>query len=461
MSSLLLVFSSVIKRRVIGQVIGAFWYLSAIEKKDTCWHEACAKISGCNLTNYLCARGGTGGDNSRFLNTSCPLIDPEQIINSTVFNFGMYIDALKSGVVESRNVPRKLLYCFWWGLRNLSALGQNLETSNSEGEILFAIIICVSGVLLFAVLIGNVQYLQSTTIRVDEWEEKKRDTEKWMSYRKLPENIKERIRKYEDYKWQETRGTEEEALLRSLPKDIRLETKRHFYMKLLKRVPWLSFMDDGWLLEALCDRVKPVFYSENSYIVRKGDPVEEMFIVTRGELISTTESFETYSSSHIRLTKGDICGDLLFWVLDPHPSSRVPSSVRTVITVTDVEGFILLPGDVKFVASHLNRLHSVKLKHMFRYYSMSWMSWGACYIQAAWRAHCRRKASKILRAKKDKQQIQQDIQLNLGATLYVSRFVSKALRNRQDDSAECSSFSQMLPLVPHKPADPEFSKEEA
>jgi len=57
-----------------------------------------------------------------------------------------------------------------------------------------------------------------------------------MSYRKLPENIKERIRKYEDYKWQETRSTEEEALLRSLPKDIRLETKHHFYMKLLKRV---------------------------------------------------------------------------------------------------------------------------------------------------------------------------------------------------------------------------------
>nr|VDD62215.1 unnamed protein product [Brassica oleracea] len=422
------IFKEVTRASGTVSVIGAFWYLSAIEKKDTCWHEACAKISECNLTNYLCARGGTGGDNSRFLNTSCPLIDPEQIINSTVFNFGMYIDALKSGVVESRNFPRKLLYCFWWGLRNLSALGQNLETSNSEGEILFAIIICVSGVLLFAVLIGNVQkYLQSTTIRVDEWEEKKRDTEKWMSYRKLPENIKERIRKYEDYKWQETRSTEEEALLRSLPKDIRLETKHHFYMKLLKRVPWLSFMDDGWLLEALCDRVKPVFYSENSYIVRKGD----------------------------------ICGDLLFWVLDPHPSSRVPSSVRTVITVTDVEGFILLPDDVKFVASHLNRLHSVKLKHMFRYYSMSWMSWGACYIQAAWRAHCRRKASKTLRAKKDKQQIQQDVQLNLGATLYVSRFVSKALRNRQDDSAECSSFSQMLPLVPHKPADPEFSKEEA
>lgn len=99
-------------------MIGAIWYLSAVEKKETCWREACAKIDECDLTNLLCARGA-GGDNSRFLNTSCPLIDPEQITNSTVLNFGIYTDALKSGVVETRDFPRKLLYCFWWGLRNI------------------------------------------------------------------------------------------------------------------------------------------------------------------------------------------------------------------------------------------------------------------------------------------------------------------------------------------------------
>ncbi|KAJ0255482.1 Ion transport domain-containing protein [Hirschfeldia incana] len=436
-----------------SHVIGAFWYLIAIEKRDTCWREACVKISGCNLTDLVCARGG-GGDNSRFLNTSCPLIDPEQITNSTVFNFGMYIDALKSGVVESRDFPRKLFYCFWWGLRNISALGQNLETSNSVGEILFAIIICVSGVLLFAVLIGNVQkYLQSNTARVDEWEEKKRDTEKWMSYRKLPDNLKKRIRKYEDGKWQETRGTEEEALLRSLPKDIRLETKRHLYMKLLMRVEWLYSVGDDWLLDELCDRVKPVFYSAKSFIVREGDPVKEMLFVTRGELEmgTTCEQCALWA------------GDLLFFVLDPQIHS-LPILKRTVKAATDIEGFTLSADDLEFAASHLKRFHGAKLehiKHEFRHSSVSSRSWAACYIQEAWRAHCRRKASRILRAEKAKQQIQQDTQLNLGATLYVSRFVSKAMRNRQDDSAECSSFSGMLPVVPHQPADPKFSTEEA
>lgn len=38
-----------------------------------------------------------------------------------------------------------------------SALGQNLKTSAFEGEIIFAIVICVSGLVLFALLIGNMQ----------------------------------------------------------------------------------------------------------------------------------------------------------------------------------------------------------------------------------------------------------------------------------------------------------------
>ena len=102
-----------------GQVFGAFWYVSSVEKKNKCWRLECAKIFGCNLRYQYCARGRE--NNGRYLNTTCPLIDPDQIIGSTVFNFGMYTDALRSGIVESkpRDFPRKFFYCFWWGLRNI------------------------------------------------------------------------------------------------------------------------------------------------------------------------------------------------------------------------------------------------------------------------------------------------------------------------------------------------------
>ncbi|GJS47637.1 plastidial pyruvate kinase 4, chloroplastic [Tanacetum coccineum] len=85
-----------------------------------------------------------------------------------------------------------------------------------------------SGLVLFSFLIENMQtYLRSTTIRLEEMRVKRRDAEQWMSHRLLPDPLKERIRRYEQYKWQETRGVDEDSLIRNLPKDLRRDIKRH------------------------------------------------------------------------------------------------------------------------------------------------------------------------------------------------------------------------------------------
>jgi cyclic nucleotide gated channel len=58
--------------------------------------------------------GGVG--NLSFLDNYCPIITP----NETVFNFGIFLDALQSGVVSSSmDFRQKFFYCFWWGLQNL------------------------------------------------------------------------------------------------------------------------------------------------------------------------------------------------------------------------------------------------------------------------------------------------------------------------------------------------------
>ena len=79
-------------------------------------------------------------------------------------------------------------------------------------------------------------YLQSTTVRLEEMRVKRRDAEQWMSHRLLPESLRERIRRYEHYKWQETRGVDEQNLLLNLPKDLRRDIKRHLCLALLMRV---------------------------------------------------------------------------------------------------------------------------------------------------------------------------------------------------------------------------------
>jgi cyclic nucleotide gated channel len=181
----------------------------------------------CNQAYLYC-----GDKENSILRTACLPIDSNDIDP----NFGIYVPALNN-VSQSTNFLAKLFYCVWWGLQNLSSLGQNLKTSTYAWENLFAVFVSISGLVLFALLIGNVQtYLQSAHLREEEMRVKSRDTDQWMSYRLLPENLKERIRRHEKYRWHQTSGVDEELLLMNLPKDLRRAIKRHLCLSLLMRV---------------------------------------------------------------------------------------------------------------------------------------------------------------------------------------------------------------------------------
>ena len=125
---------------------------------------------------------------------------------------------------------------------------------------------------------------------------------------------------------------------------------------------------DEKLLDALCDRLKPILYTEKSYIVREGDLVDEMLFIMRGSLATTTTNGgRTGFFNSFELKAGDFCGEeLLTWALDPNSSSHLPISTRTVETISEVEAFALKADDLKFVASQFRRLHSKQLRHTFR-----------------------------------------------------------------------------------------------
>lgn len=441
-----------------SHVLGAFWYLFSIERETTCWRQACGKHRDCDYGALFC---DMSSGNNTFLNDFCPITSD----GSGPFDFGMFLNALKSGVVQTTDFPKKFFFCFWWGLQNLSSLGQNLETSTYVWENCFAVLIAIAGLVLFAFLIGNMQtYLQSITTRLEEMRVTKRDAEQWMSHRLLPESLRERIRRYEQYKWQETRGVDEETLLQNLPKDLRRDIKRHLCLDLVTRVPMFEKMDDQ-LLDAMCERLKPVLYTEESYIIREGDPVDAMVFVMRGKLLTmTTNGGRTGFFNSDYLKAGDFCGEeLLTWALDPHSSSNLPLSTRTVQTLAEVEAFALMADDLKFVASQFRRLHSKQLRHTFRFYSQQWRTWAACFIQAAWRRYHRKKMEQSLKEEEDRLQDalareEGGSSPSLGATIYASRFAANALRALRKTGARKARLPERIPpMLLQKPAEPDFS----
>jgi cyclic nucleotide gated channel, plant len=240
-------------------------------------------------------------------------------------------------------------------------------------------------------------YLQSMTVRLEEWRVKRRDVEEWMRHRQLPTELQERVRRFFQYKWLATRGVDEESILQSLPLDLRREIQRHLCLALVRRVPFFSQMDEQ-LLDAICERLVSSLSTKDAYIVREGDPVNEMLFIIRGELeSSTTDGGRTNFFSSITLRPGDFCGEeLLTWALMPNPSLNFPQSTRTVRSLTEVEAFALRAEDLKYVANQFKRLHSKRLQHAFRYYSHQWRSWGACFVQGAWRRYKKRRLAREL-----------------------------------------------------------------
>jgi cyclic nucleotide gated channel len=227
------------------QIVGALWYLLALERNNDCWSKACHNNQNCTRNFLFCGnqnmKGYAAWDNIKvsYLQLKCPVNVPED--EEPPFDFGIYLRALSSGIVSSKNFVSKYFFCLWWGLQNLSTLGQGLETSTYPGEVIFSITLAIAGLLLFALLIGNMQtYLQSLTIRLEEMRVKRRDSEQWMHHRMLPPELRERVRRYDQYKWLETRGVDEENLVQNLPKDLRRDIKRHLCLALVRRVSFFS-----------------------------------------------------------------------------------------------------------------------------------------------------------------------------------------------------------------------------
>lgn len=447
-----------------SHVLGAVWYLFSVERQDTCWTKMCKIGNGidCGKSMFDCGRYidrtvdlPWGANLTNYCNT---------VADGGPFNYGIYKNAITTKIAShTMSFSKTYFYSLWVGLLSLSSLTQTLEVSTFVGEIIFTIVIIIIGLLLFAFLIGNMQtYLQSLTLRLEEMRVKRRDTEQWMRHRNLPPHIVERVRRYDQYKWVATRGVDEETLVQSLPSDLRRDIKRHLCLNLFSEVPFCDQMDES-LLDALCERLRPALCIEGANILREGDPVNEMFFIIRGEVESvTTNGGRTGFFNRAILRSGAYCGEeLLTWALDPKPQNHLPISTRTVKAVKEVEAFSLSADDLKFVASQFRRLHSKQLQHTFRYYSNHWRTWGACFIQSAWRRYQRRRLAELHRKEEDQYMALQREpmdKLSLGATILAGRFAKNAMRSvhrlRNMRAIELARISN----IP-KPSEPDFSQD--
>ncbi|KAJ4978177.1 hypothetical protein NE237_008957 [Protea cynaroides] len=443
-----------------GHVLGACMYLLSIERQESCWRLFCSQDKpSCEYSFFYFQQKDNPSRVNWFNSTSSNLsIDCSPSQNNNFIEYGIYNNSMALGVPSS-SFSVKYFYSLWWGLMNLSSLGQNNSPSTNVEEIIFAMIIPILGLVLFALLVVNVQtYLQSDSIRLEEWRNQASDTERWMRDRHLPQELRQSVRRYDQYRWIATQGVDEATLLKDLPFDIRRGIKRHLCFNLVRRVPLFEKMDER-TLDAVMERLKPALRTQGACLVCEGDLVYEMLFIVRGHLDSyTTNGGRTGFFNSSRIGPGDFCGEeLLTWALDPRPSIILPSSTRTVEAISEVEAFVLSAEDLQFVASQFRRFHSKQIRHTFRFYSHQWRTWAACYIQASWRRFKKRKeesGESSMATSPERAFDQMDMSMLQPGMRLASKFAARltASISRGRNSAVVSSYQ--------KPSEPDFTVEE-
>nr|GMC74275.1 probable cyclic nucleotide-gated ion channel 20, chloroplastic [Ipomoea batatas] len=384
-----------------GHVVGSCWYLFGLQRVNQCLRDAChdSKIENCRrfidcghsystreFSNYPSWSNWTRNVNA----TACFDKDYKDGY------YGIYGQAIN--LTTKHSIVTRYVYSLFWGFQQISTLAGNQVPSYFEGEVLFTMGIIGLGLLLFALLIGNMQnFLQSLGRRQLEMSLRRRDVEQWMSHRRLSDDLRRRVRQAERYTWAATRGVNEERLLENLPEDIQRDIRRHLF-RFVKKVHIFAMLDEP-ILDAICERLRQKTYIKGSRVLYQGGLIDKMVFIIRGNMESTGED-----GNATILSEGDACGEeLLSWCLE-HSSVnkdrrkiRIPGhrllSNRGVECLTNVEAFILRAADIEEVTSLFARfLRSPRVQGAIRYASPYWRGRAVRCIQVAWRYRKKRQS---------------------------------------------------------------------
>ncbi|XP_051136434.1 probable cyclic nucleotide-gated ion channel 20, chloroplastic isoform X2 [Andrographis paniculata] len=370
-----------------SHVVGSCWYLFGLQRVNQCFRNACHQS---NITMCIQLIDCKDGPNDAGIRNQWK--NNENAIGCLdgrySFSYGIYQNAVN--LTAEQSLLTRYIYSFFWGFQQISTLAGNQTPSYFVWEVLFTMAILGIGLLLFALLIGNIQnFLQALGRRRLEMTLRRRDVERWMKHRRLPEELRRQVRESERFAWVATRGVNEEILMENLPEDLQRDIRRHLF-KFVKKVRIFQFLDEP-VIDAICNRLKTKTYVKGSRIIFPGGLVDKMVFIIRGKMETVEENVI------VPLSEGDVCGEeLLTWFLEHSSTSKNGKRIglprhrllsnRTIKCLAHVEAFILRAADLEEVISLYARfLRNPRVQGAIRYESPYWRGLAARRIQVAWR----------------------------------------------------------------------------
>lgn len=247
---------------------------------------------------------------------------------SKVLGFGtdtwVYPDTKKP---EYARLARQYIYCFYWSTLTLTTIGETPPPVR-DVEYFFVVADFLTGVLIFATIVGNVGAMISNmnAARV-EFQAKIDSIKQYMQFRKVTKDLEIRVVKWFDYLWTEQKTCDEKQVLKNLPDKLKAEIAINVHLETLSKVRIFQDCEAGLLVELVL-KLQPQVFSPGDYICKKGDIGREMYIIKEGKLAVVADDGVT---QFVVLSDGAYFGEIsILGIKGSKAGNRRTANIRSV-----------------------------------------------------------------------------------------------------------------------------------
>ncbi|XP_037306949.2 potassium/sodium hyperpolarization-activated cyclic nucleotide-gated channel 3-like [Pungitius pungitius] len=195
-------------------------------------------------------------------------------------------------------------YALFKAMSHMLCIGYGLYPPIGMADVWLTILSMIVGATCFAMFVGHATALiQSLDSSRRQYQEKYKQVEQYMSFHKLPADMRQRIHEYYEHRYQ-GKMFDEESILEELNEPLREEIINFNCRKLVASMPLFANADPNFVTSMLTKLHFEVFQPAD-YIIREGTIGKRMYFIQHGVV-----SVLTKNSNDTKLSDGSYFGEI-------------------------------------------------------------------------------------------------------------------------------------------------------
>ncbi|KAJ4938147.1 hypothetical protein JOQ06_002773 [Pogonophryne albipinna] len=180
-------------------------------------------------------------------------------------------------------------YALFKAMSHMLCIGYGLYPPIGMADVWLTILSMIVGATCFAMFVGHATALiQSLDSSRRQYQEKYKQVEQYMSFHKLPADMRQRIHEYYEHRYQ-GKMFDEESIMEELNEPLREEIINFNCRKLVASMPLFANADPNFVTSMLTKLHFEVF-QPSDYIIREGTIGKKMYFIQHGVVSVLTKS---------------------------------------------------------------------------------------------------------------------------------------------------------------------------